>query len=42
MNEPLAATAMLCLLTSALWVTLPIFADGIVAAVGVLFPRKGL
>ncbi len=42
MTEALTATLMLCLLCSALWVTLPIFADGIVAAVGVLFPRKGL
>lgn len=42
MNAPLAATAMLCLLTSGLYLSLPIIADGISAAVGVLFPRKGL
>ena len=42
MTEAFAATAMLCLLTSGLYLSLPIIADGIVAAVGVLFPRKGL
>ncbi len=42
MNEAITATFMLCLLTSALWSILPIIADGLLTAVGVLFQRKGL
>lgn len=42
MIEALTATVMLSLLTGGLWLTLPIIFPGILTAVGVLFPRKGL